>query len=67
MALREDYRGFLFDVCVIARAVADPNDIKHCDIDTWLLKNNQQPDDLLKIPALSSRPGIDSDDNILYN
>lgn len=40
------YRGLLHDVEVLARNGEDPNDILHCDIETWLHKNNLRWEDL---------------------
>jgi hypothetical protein len=39
-ALKEDYKGLLFDVVVIARAADDPMELIQEDVASWIKKNN---------------------------
>lgn len=53
-ALKEDYKGLLFDVAVIARSVSDRMDVVQEDISTWIRKNNFVIND---IPQFSGTGG----------
>jgi len=67
LALTGEYKGLLFDICIIARSEYDCNDIKHYDIDTWLQKNNLEIDDLLNAPQIGGKMIVENDDDVLCN
>ena len=42
-ALSHEYKGFLYDVIVIASAPADRNDLKQDSLHTWIAANKEVP------------------------
>jgi hypothetical protein len=40
-ALANEYKGLLYDVLIIARSVADEQELLHEDLNTWLAANKQ--------------------------